>query len=105
MKTIPCLIPLLLAAHSAWALNPHPRIWLSSQMLTDMAAKVAANDADWVAVKSQADTFVSWSIPTMTITGASNSNPVQFTVTETVPMSSGAILFIGGGTGKWAGVN
>ena len=105
MKTIPCLIPLLLAAHSAWALNPHPRIWLSSQMLTDMAAKVAANDADWVAVKSQANTFVSWSIPTMTITGASNSNPVQFTVTETVPMSSGAILFIGGGTGKWAGVN
>jgi hypothetical protein len=100
-----CLIPLLLIAHSAWALNPHPRIWLSPQMLSDLSAKVAAHDPDWIAAKAIADASVSWPLPIMTITGATNANPVQFTIVETVPMASGGSLFIGGGTGNWSAIN
>src|ERR1035437_8080434 len=99
------LILLTVVAQAATALNPHPRIWLTSQMLADMAAKVATNDADWVQVRAAADRYKTYKIPAVTITGATNANPVQFTVTETVPSSNGGTFYIGGASGSWTPVN
>src|ERR1039458_7269317 len=105
MKTVLSLLPLFLSAHTALALNPHPRIWLDSTMLSELAAKVSAPDADWLAVKATADAVLSYPTTRMTITSATNGNPVRFTVTETLPMLNGGQLYIGGGTGSWAAVN
>ena len=104
-RTFSCLIPLLLAAHSAWAMNPHPRIWLDSQELSALAAKVAANDADWLSVKADADSALTHQLPPVVrITGASNTSPVQFTVSGALSFSNGASIYIAGATGGWSGV-
>ena len=58
----PRLVFIILALQSAWALNPHPRIWLDSALKTTLSAKKNANDADWLALKSQADTWATWTV-------------------------------------------
>jgi hypothetical protein len=101
-----CLIPLLLAGHSAWALNPHPRIWLDAEMLSDLSAKVGASDADWLAVLSDANSSPTTRLPpVVSVIGATNASPVQFTTSGILPLNSGANIIIAGGTGAWAGVN
>jgi len=57
VKCIRYLVPLLLAAQSTWALNPHPRIWLTSTLLSTLIAKKNANTADWIAFKASADAY------------------------------------------------
>src|ERR1035437_6816920 len=100
------LIPFLLAAHSAWALNPHPRIWLDAGMLRDLSAKVAANDADWLSVLADANSSLTRRLPPIVkITSATNASPVKFTVSGALPFSNSAEIYIAGGTGSWAGVN
>ncbi|MEI8360551.1 MAG: hypothetical protein WCG01_00220 [bacterium] len=42
--------------------GPHPRIWLSPEKITQLQAKVAANDVDWLAMKARADSFLTQSI-------------------------------------------
>src|SRR5262249_6227665 len=56
-------------------------------------------------VKADADRILSQSMPRFTVTGATNSNPVQFTIAENVPWSGATTVFIGGATGAWAAVN
>src|SRR5260370_23718487 len=100
-----CLL-LALSGQPIWALNPHPRIWLDSSTKAALMAKAAKGDADWVKVKSYADSFLAYSPTTFTITAATNSNPVQFTVSGTVPVLTGTPLFIAGATGAaCAGLN
>ena len=43
--------------HSTWALNPHPRIWLTSTLLSTLMAKKNANTADWIAFKASASAY------------------------------------------------
>src|ERR1035437_728384 len=104
-RTFSCLIPLLLAAHSAWAMNPHPRIWLDSQMLADLAVKARGGDADWTAMLADSASGLNNLPPVVKITAASNASSVQFTSSATLPFSSGALLIIAGATGTWTGVN
>lgn len=54
---------LLLAAQTAWALNPHPRIWLTPDLISIITAKKKAGDADWRALKSQADAYKGATVP------------------------------------------
>src|ERR1035437_7130172 len=111
-----CVISLFLIGHVVWALNPHPRIWLDTAHLNAVRAKACLNpdgssispcalDADWVSLKKQADTYKTLVSQAMTITAASNSNPVSFTITQTVPWNTAATLFLGGATGSWTSVN
>jgi hypothetical protein len=74
-------------------------------MLSDLTAKVSANDSDWLQVKAVADSALALSMPIVTITGATNASPVAFTVSESLAFGNGAYLVIAGGTGSWAGVN
>src|ERR1051325_1716805 len=103
------VIVLILAATGgprAQNLNPHPRIWLTSQMLADITAKRDSSDPDWMAIKSETDSLLSRSVPRVTIVGATNTNPVQFTTKEPVPWSNTVNpLYVSGGTGAWAGAN
>jgi hypothetical protein len=106
MKSIVCLIPFLFAAHAAWALNPHPRIWLDSGMRNDLAAKAASLDTDWLSVLADANSSGTTRLPpVVSIVAATNTSRVQFTTSGTQPFSSGANLVIAGGTGSWAAVN
>jgi len=57
MRSVRYLIPLILAAQSAWSLNSHPRIWLTPTLLTTLAAKRTAGTADWLALKASADAY------------------------------------------------
>jgi len=41
----------------------HPRIWLTSSVLSTLQAKVAANDSDWLELKTAADTYLTYTIP------------------------------------------
>jgi hypothetical protein len=96
----------LVTAHSAQALNPHPRLLLDPAELAVIKQKAAANDPDWLSVKAKADSLSKQPILTLTISGATNSNPVQFTTVETIPWTgSPTVLYMGGGTGAWTGVN
>ena len=106
---------LLLVAPALYGLNPHPRLSLDSSTLSLVRTKACRNvdgslitpcttDADWNNLKAAADVAKTNVPPTMTITAATNGSPVQFTITETVPFTSGR-LYLGGGTGSWAGVN
>ena len=96
----------VLANLSHAAIGAHPRIWLTSGMLSDMAAKQAAGDPDWIAIKSAADKLITLTVPQITILSASNSNPVVFTTKESLPwVGSVSTVYLAGGTGAWAGVN
>ena len=44
-------------------------------------------------------------MPRFTVTAATNSNPVRFTLAEPVPWSGSTPVFIGGATGAWSAVN
>ncbi len=103
---------LLLASVSlpGWGLSPHPRIWLTSDMMSYLAAKKAANTADWASVAADAATSVTQVIPKLTITTATEANPVQFTVVESLAamhITTGMEyeIAIAGATGAWAGIN
>ena len=84
----------------------HPRLWLGSQMVADIAAKRAASDPDWVAVKASADAIVQQAVPKVTIIAASNTNPVQFTSAENLPWTGTArTVYLAGASGAWTAVN
>jgi hypothetical protein len=103
---LPKLLVLGVIVHSAYALNPHPRLFLDSASLNMIKQKAANNDADWLTVKAKADSLSKQPILTLTISGASNSNPVQFTTVETIPWTGApTVIYLGGGTGAWSGVN
>lgn len=59
-------ILLLLIPALAWGYGPpdylpdnaHPRIFITSSVLSSLQAKVAANDADWLTLKARADVIV-----------------------------------------------
>jgi hypothetical protein len=57
VRKTPYLIALLLVSESAWALNPHPRIWLTPSLLSTLTNKVTGHDSDWVALKANADRY------------------------------------------------
>jgi hypothetical protein len=83
----------------------YPRIWLTSAWLSALRAKAAAGDLDWLRVKADADQLLTRRMPRFTVTAATNSNPVQFTIAEPVPWSGSTAIFIGGAAGAWAAVN
>lgn len=63
-----------MASLPSWALNSHPRIWLSSTLLTTLVAKKNANTADWVALKAQADTLKTYTVDAFTSSGCPNNH-------------------------------
>jgi hypothetical protein len=83
----------------------HPRIWLTPTVWSALRAKAASGDPDWLQVKADADRLLSRCMPRFTVTAATNSNPVQFTIAEPVPWPASTPVFIGGATGAWAAVN
>jgi hypothetical protein len=83
----------------------HPRIWLTPAVLSTLRSKAASGDRDWLEVKAYADELLTRRMPRFTVTAATNSNPVQFTIAEPVPWPEATPVFIGGGTGAWAAVN
>jgi hypothetical protein len=95
-----------------WSFTPtsgvagtHPVLEMTPALVASMQAKVAANDADWLATKSAADSLAATTMPSFTFTAATNANPVEFTIAETVPWSSIFPVYLMGGSGNWAGVN
>ena len=102
-------LALILAAPSgtrAQSISSHPRIWLTSDVLATVAAKRNSGDPDYLQVKALADKALTLTIPRITITGATNSSPVVFTTSTTVPWSGtlSATLYLKGATGSWAGI-
>jgi hypothetical protein len=97
---------LSVAAGGTQTVTPHPRIWLTSQMISDMKAKKAAADPDWVAIKVSADDILSRRIPKLTIISATNANPVVFKTTESLPWHGTAPrVYLAGATGAWLPIN
>src|SRR5437764_10503812 len=90
---------LLLVVQPAFALNNHPRIWLDTATSARLASKVTANDPNWTRVLSYANAALNYKTPLLTIIGATNSNPVQFTTSGTMPLKNGQSIYFGGGTG------
>jgi hypothetical protein len=85
--------------------DTHPRIWLTPTLLSALRAKADSGDADWQRVRAAADQALTRQMPRFTVTAATNSNPVRFTIAEEVSWSGTASVFIGGATGAWAAVN
>jgi hypothetical protein len=82
-----------------------PRIWLTPTRLSALRAKAGSGDPDWLRLKAFADELLIRRLPCFTVTAATNSYPVQFTIAEPVPWSGSTSVFIGGATGAWAAVN
>src|ERR1035441_10663303 len=78
MKPDTCVVTLLLAGQTVWALNPHPRIWLDPAELARLTAKKTAKDADWLAVKAEADTYKTYAV-TAFARDACPSNSICYT--------------------------
>jgi hypothetical protein len=83
----------------------HPRLWLTPALLSAVRAKAASGDRDWTSVKAEADRLVATRMPHFSVTAATNTNPVEFTLKESIPWRDSVPVFIGGGAGAWAGVN
>jgi hypothetical protein len=83
----------------------HPRIWLTTTMLSGLRAKAASADPDWLQLKADADRLLTRRMPRFTVTAATNSNPVRFTIAEPLPWSGSTPMFIAGATGPWRAVN
>ena len=83
----------------------HPRIWLTPTVLSVLRAKATSGDRDWLDVKAYADQLLIRRMPRFTVTAATNSTPVRFTLAEPVPWPQSASVFIAGGAGAWAAVN
>lgn len=82
-----------------------PRIWLTPAVLAAVRAKADAGDRDWQRLKTRADELLTRRMPRFTVTGATNGNPVTFTIAEEVPWSDTTPVFIAGATGAWSAVN
>jgi hypothetical protein len=82
-----------------------PRIWLTPAVLATLRTKAASGNDDWLRLKADADRLVGRQMPRFTVTGATNSNPVQFSSAEPVPWSGATPVFISGATGPWTAVN
>jgi hypothetical protein len=105
-RSILFLAILPVAARAAQTVGPHPRIWLTSQMIADMGAKRAAADPDWIAIKASADDILSRRIPKVTIVSATNANPVVFTTAESLPWHGDATrVYLAGATREWMRIN
>src|SRR5262249_51499713 len=85
--------------------SAHPRIWLTNTLLAKMKSKAASGDSDWLAVKAAADELLTEAMPRFTVTAATNANPVQLTLSQSVPWTDTVYVFIAGGSGAWAGIN
>ena len=85
--------------------DTHPRIWLTPRLISELRAKARSGDPDWLRVKASADDLLTRRMPRFTVTGATNSNPVQITIAEPVGWSGSTRVFIGGATGAWAAIN
>jgi hypothetical protein len=83
----------------------HPRIWLTPTVLAALRAKAGSGDRDWLALKASADQLLAHRMPQFTVTDATNSNPVRFTIAEPVPWTGTTPVFVAGGAGAWAFVN
>jgi hypothetical protein len=83
----------------------HPRIWLTPTLLSSLRAKARSGDLDWQQLKAAADRLLSRPMPRFTVTSATNSSPVRFTLAEPVPWSGSTPVFVGGATGGWAALN
>ena len=107
MKRSVLLLAILPAGVSvAQTVSFHPRIWLTSQMISDMKAKRAAADPDWIAIKASADDILSRRIPKLTIVSATNANPVVFKAAESLPWHGEATrVYLAGATGAWRLIN
>jgi len=90
----------VLAQYSA-----HPSIWLTNQMISDMQAKRIAGDSAWDSVQIAANAYAAKPLPAVTVTAASNTNPVTFTTAATLPFTGTAPCYFGGATGSWAPIN
>src|SRR5262245_56188170 len=100
------LFALVLAGTSAPpAAESHPRIWLTSATLAALRVKARSGDEDWRAVKAAADRLAMAQMPRFTVTAATNTNPVQLTIAETVPWAGSTPLFIAGAAGAWTPLN
>jgi hypothetical protein len=103
---IPILLVLLMSGdRQVVYAQTHPRIWLTPTLLSALRTKAESGDVDWLQVKASADQLLTRQMPRFTVTAATNSDPVRFTIAEAVPWSGSTSVFIGGATGGWAAVN
>jgi hypothetical protein len=96
---------LVMSSSEPLCADTHPRIWLTPALLSTLRAKAGSGDPDWLNLKARADQLVTRQMPRFTVTAATNSDPVQFTIAEPVPWSGSTAVFIGGATGAWTAVN
>jgi hypothetical protein len=89
------ILPFVFSAPSFGAFAPHPRIWITPSLLSDMQNLRQVNDPLWTNFKAQADTYKGKSVFKYTIISATNANPVVFTTKETVYCSGDSIFFAG----------
>jgi hypothetical protein len=83
----------------------HPRIWLTPGVLSSLRAKATSGDLDWLRLEAKADQLLKRPMPRFTVRAATNSNPVQFTLSEPVPWTGTTPVFIAGATSMWRAVN
>lgn len=81
------------------ACTSHPCIWLDTATLAVLETKEAAMDADWLTIKGAADALLSVNMASFTVTGVTKAASAEFTISEAVPWSTTALVYIGGGTG------
>jgi hypothetical protein len=78
LKSTGIVSALLMATQPMWALNPHPRIWLTPALIATITAKKKVRDADWLALKSQADAYKASTVPAFH-PNACGSNQICYT--------------------------
>ena len=78
---------LVISSSEPLSADTHPRIWLTPALLSTLRAKAGSGDPDWLHVKEHADQLLTRQMPRFTVTAATNSDPVQFTIAEPVPWS------------------
>jgi hypothetical protein len=105
LVTAALLVMVLIADSAPVRPASHPRIWLTPTVLSALKAKAGSGDRDWLHLKAEADQLLTRRMPRFTLTAASNSSPVQFTLAEPVPWHGSTPVFIGGATGAWTAVN
>ena len=105
---LPIAILLSVVLVAGWApvdSKKHPRIWLTPTTLSALRAKAGSGHPDWLRVKAYADELLTRRMPRFTVTAATNSNAVRFTLAEPIPWSGSTPVFISGATGAWSAVN
>jgi hypothetical protein len=78
LSRISSVVLFLFLAPSLWAQNPHPRIWLDSTTMARLTALKNANDATWVALKADADSYASATVEAWSASNCASHNDICY---------------------------